>query len=440
VTLNSLADALTGLQANQTYMDVIGNNIANVNTVSYKTEDIHFADLLNQTVADATVASGGLEGSNGMQLGAGVGSGGINMLNTQGSVENTGRTSDMSIQGSGYFVLSNGSPETYYTRDGSFNVAPDGTLEEGSTGMVVMGWTQKNATTGQIDTTTALKALKLPINSQNAAATTSVSLAGNVDASQLVDPSPDPTTTPAVGGNYNTSITVYDSLGTAHQLTLNLQKTAADTWTATLLPTGDPLDDLGNGAGSASPSVTLQFNSDGSLLNVNGNTSPLTIPLTFNPDATNANPAQGQTINIDVSKLTQIANSSSVSVDTSDGSPGGTLSTFSVGQDGTMTAVYSNGTTKSVGQIAMTDFRNPDGLQRAGNNLYTVGNNSGNPQYTVPGTGTLGTIATGQLEGSNVDLAVQLAQMIQAQQGYNANTKVVSTTDAMLQALMTTVQ
>jgi flagellar hook protein FlgE len=285
-----------------------------------------------------------------------------------------------------------------------------------------------------------LKALKLPINSQNAAATTSVSLAGNVDASQLVDPSPDPTTTPAVGGNYNTSITVYDSLGTAHQLTLNLQKTAADTWTATLLPTGDPLDDLGNGAGSASPSVTLQFNSDGSLLNVNGNTSPLTIPLTFNPDATNANPAQGQTINIDVSKLTQIANSSSVSVDTSDGSPGGTLSTFSVGQDGTMTAVYSNGTTKSVGQIAMTDFRNPDGLQRAGNNLYTVGNNSGNPQYTVPGTGTLGTIATGQLEGSNVDLAVQLAQMIQAQQGYNANTKVVSTTDAMLQALMTTVQ
>jgi flagellar hook protein FlgE len=416
--LNSMADALSGLQANQEFMNVVGNNIANVNTVAYKTQNIVFSDLLSQNLGfGSTSTAGGLEGTNPTQIGLGVGMGATEMVNTQGSVQDTGRLTDMAIQGGGYFVVNNGQTNLF-TRDGSFNVAPDGTLESGSTGMTVQGWMQLNAD-GTVNSTAPMSSIKIPLNSQNAGATTGITLAGNLDASQAVFAAG----TPPTGGQFSTTITVYDSQGTAHQLDATFQKTATNTWSYSVAsPTGNT--DITNITGNTG---SLTFDANGAL------TSPTTQPTLA---ITYANGTAAGAVTLDMSKVSQLAENSQVNVATVDGTSGGTLSTFSVANNGTITAVYSNGNTKVIGQMALADFRNPDGLIRQGNNLYATGINSGQPQYGQAGVGTLGTIDTGQLEGSNVDLAAQFAQMIQAQQGFNANTKVVTTTNNMLQAVI----
>ncbi len=160
--------------------------------------------------------------------------------------------------------------------------------------------------------------------------------------------------------------------------------------------------------------------------------SPIAPP---NLNITYGNVASNATVALDFSKITQLAQTSQVTVATADGMPGGSISTFNVDKNGVVSAVYSNGLIKPLAQVALADFRNPDGLLREGNNLNSVGPNSGLPQLGVAGVGTMGVIHTGQLEGSNVDLASQFSQMIQAQQGFNANTKVLSTTHAMVQSL-----
>lgn len=417
--LNSIADALSGLQSNQTYMDVVGNNISNVNTIAYKTQSVRFQDLMNQTLGLGSGANGVREGTNPFQVGMGVNTGSMVSINSQGAVQDTGRLTDMAIQGGGYFVVNN-SQQNFYTRDGSFTVAPDGSLET-ATGMTVQGW-GLNSTGTAVDTTTPLSAIKIPLGSQSATATTTASLAGNLDASQAVYAAGPPPT----GGSFGTTMSVYDSQGIAHTLDLTFHKSAANTWTYTIAPplTGETATVTSGGSGS------LNFDASGKELS-SSTTPPLV--LNFNNSTSTGNVA------IDFSKISQIAETSAVNVATVDGSPGGTISTFSVGNNGTLTAVYSNGSSKTIGQIGLADFRNPDGLIRQGNNLYTLGVNSGNPQVGTAGVGTLGTLSTGQLEGSNVDLATQFAQMIQAQQGFNANTKVITTTNNMLQAVISIV-
>lgn len=415
--LNTVADALSGLQANQSYMDVVGDNIANVNTVGYKTQNIHFADLMSQTLSYGTAPNGAMQGTNPFQVGMGVGTGSISTVNTQGSVQETGRTTDMAIQGNGYFVLNNGD-HNYYTRDGSFTIAPDGSLESPGSGMSVMGY-PVSATTGAIDRSAPLGAIHIPTGTQDASPTTAVSLGGNLDASQAVYAAGPP----ATGGQIQSSLTVYDSLGNAHQLSVSLQKTAANTWSYTIAPQAGATDSTVTSGGTG----TLTFDSNGHLT---APSTPQTLGLTFTSGAT------AGSIKMDFSGISQVAAASNINVPNSDGSPGGTISTFSVGTDGIVTAVYSNGLSKPIAQLALADFRNPDGLQHDGNNLYTEGVNSGTAQLGVGGEGTMGTIETGQLEGSNVDLAAQFAQMIQAQQGFNANTKVVTTTNNMLQSII----
>lgn len=412
--LNSIADALSGLQSNQTYMDVVGNNISNVNTVGYKTQSVRFEDLMNQTLSYGTQAANGLEGSNPFQIGMGVGGGTMNLINTQGSVHDTGRMTDMAIQGNGYFILDNGQGN-YFSRDGSFTVAPDGTLESGATGMTVQGW-MSPTTGGTIDTTKPLATIKIPVGSQNATATTKALMTGNLDSGAPVYNQAQPTN----GGQFTTSLVVYDSQGNAHNLSMQFQKQSANTWSWQITPTGSNVTNATNNKG------TLTFDQ-------NGNQNP---PATPTINLTYANSTAPGSITVDFSKISQLAQTSQVNVATTDGTPGGTMSTFSVGRDGTVTAVYSNGTSRAIGQVALADFRNPDGLIRQGNNLYSPSVNSGSPLYAVAGVGNVGAIATGQLEGSNVDLAAQFGDMIQAQQGFNANTKVISTTNSLLQSVI----
>lgn len=414
--LNSIADALSGLQANQSYMDTVGNNISNVNTVGYKTQSIRFEDLMNQTLSYGSQAAHGLEGTNPFQIGMGVGSGTMNMINTQGSVQDTGRLTDMAIQGNGYFIVNNGQGNQY-TRDGSFTVAPDGTLESAATGMTVQGWMSPGLN-GKVDTTQPLTTIKIPVGSQNATPTTKVLMAGNVNAGDPVYNAGSPSS----GGQFTTSVIVYDSQGNSHQLGLQFTKTATNQWKWTITPAADI-------KASSNTSGTLSFDTTGTQ----------TPPATPVVNLTYANNTAAGNVTIDFSKISQLAQTSQVNVATADGTPGGTMSTFSVGRDGSVVAVYSNGTSRAIGQIALADFRNPDGLIRQGNNLYTESVNSGSPQVAVAGLGNLGAIATGQLEGSNVDLAAQFGQMIQAQQGFNANTKVITTTNNLLQSVISIV-
>jgi len=411
--LNSVADALSGLQANQSSMDVIGNNIANVNTIGYKTQSIRFEDLMNETLSNGSAAFAGRAGTDPMQVGLGVGTGSINLITTQGTVQDTGRPTDMAIEGNGYFVVSNGQ-QNFYTRDGSFTVSPDGVLENAATGMIVQGWGVNASGAG--DTTTPLGPIKIPLNSQTAAATTKAGLAGNLDASQVTY-SAGP---PPKGGKFSTALTTYDTQGNAHTLTLNLQKTGDNTWSWNVTaPAGSGVTVTGN-------SGSLTFDATGALKSTA--TQP-TLNITYGNGTSNG------TVALDFTKITQLAQTSQVTVATADGMPGGAISTFNVDKNGVVSAVYSNGLIKPIAQVALADFRNPDGLLREGNNLNAVGPNSGLPQLGAAGVGTMGVIHTGQLEGSNVDLASQFSQMIQAQQGFNANTKVLSTTHAMVQSL-----
>lgn len=416
--LNSIADALSGLQANQTYMDVVGNNISNVNTTGYKTQNIHFEDLMNATLGYGSQATtnnnttAGLEGSNPFQIGMGVGTGAITLNTSQGSVQDTGRLTDMTIQGNGYFVVNKGT-QTFYTRDGSFTVAPDGTLTMGANGMTVQGWPAKSD--GTIDKTQPLGNIKIPVGTQTASPTSKVGLNGNLDASQPASSS----------SQFVTPVTVYDSLGNAHNLSATFTKTGNGAWSYAITDPSGKATIAGGGSGN------LSFDSSGQFQTTGSSTPQLQLSY--------GNGAASQTVAIDFSQISQLTQASQVNVATTDGAAGGAIATFSVGKDGGITAVYSNGTSKTIGQIALADFRNPDGLIREGDNLYSTGVNSGSPQVGDPGVANLGTIQTGQLEGSNVDLAAQFGQMIQAQQGFNANTKVITTTNNMMQSVISIV-
>ena len=380
--LNSNADALSGLQANQTYMDTVGNNIANVNTIGYKTQSIRFEDMLSQTLGYGTSANKVSEGTNPMQIGMGVGQGEVKTINTQGSVQDTGRLTDMAIQGDGYFIVNDGQ-QNFYTRDGSFNVSPDGTLTTAN-GMAVQGWSPANAD-GSFNTTAPAGAVKIPLGSVNATPTTSTSLAGNLDASQAVYAAGATPPSTETGGVFRTTMNVYDSQGAAHTLNLTLTKSAANTWQYTVAPAGSDVTGI---TPASAASGQLNFSPSGALLGYGTGSPPSTTPPVLNI-AYAGGPAAGN-VTVDFSHISQVSGNSQVNVATSDGAASGSISTFSIGKDGSVTAVYSNGTNEKIAQIALASFRNPDGLVREGNNLYGAGANSGVPQVGTASQGGLG--------------------------------------------------
>jgi flagellar hook protein FlgE len=403
--LRSMFSAISGLRAHQVMMDVIGNNIANVNTVGFKSGRVNFQDILSQTFRGASAPNGGLGSVNPAQVGLGVTVAGIDVLHTQGNLQSTGRLTDMAIQGDGMFVLSDGS-RNFFTRDGSFDISLDGSLVNPAIGMKVQGWVANAA--GVIDTTTATTNVTIPLGQQTTAmATSTAALRGNLDAGA------------AVGATSSTTINVFDTLGVRHSVKITFTKTTANEWDWAAAT--DPLD-----AGTTTTSTgTASFTSGGvfsastgtvDLDLTNGATTPISIPL-------------------DASALTQFAGSPSVS-GTTNGFTSGTLVTFTIGAAGDITGVYTNGQTQALGQIAMASFVNPGGLLRQGQNLFAESSASGNPSIGEPGQGGRGSVTTGSLEMSNVDLATQFTGMITAERGFQANGRVITTSDEMLQELV----
>ena len=407
--LRSMFSAISGLRGHQIMMDVIGNNIANVNTVGFKSGRVNFQDILSQTLHGATAPQGGLGSINPAQIGLGMTVAGIDVLQTQGNLQSTGKTTDMAIQGDGFFVESDGAG-TYYTRDGAFDIALDGSLANPASGMKVQGWQADAA--GKIDITQPISNLVIPIGQRTTAlATSNVTLSGNLDAGA------------AVGTSVPTTMTVFDSLGIAHSVKVTFTKTAANQWDwAATKDAADAGITITPAAGVNQGSLTY---SSGGVFSA----STGTLSFAFPDGATSTTPA------ISLAQMTQFSGTSQPSGQT-DGFTSGTLVTFAVGNAGELSGVYSNGQTQVLGQIALANFLNSAGLLRAGQNNFSATSASGAANIGTAATGGRGSVTTGALEMSNVDLATQFTGMITAERGFQANGRVITTSDQMLQTLV----
>lgn len=397
--------ALTGLKAYQTDIAVVGNNIANANTTAFKASRPEFANLLVQTLEGATAPSGQLGGSDPLQIGTGVSVSNILSIHEQGALQPTGRPSDLAIEGNGFFVLSDG-VGTVFTRAGSFEVDSNGKLIHSTSGLRVQG------TNGDIS-------IQLGSTLTAAQATTEVTLTGNLDANATS------------GTIVDTTFFVIDSLGGQDQVKMTFTKTAsAGAWTFDV--SGQPA----SGGGFTVPLVTggtMAFASGGSVSSI----TPSLSGVSFTP----GNGAAPVVFSMNVSgSVTQFASPSNVAMSSQDGLPPGSLISFNVARDGTITGIGSNGTRTTIGTLKLASFANPAGLLRLSDNEFAESANSGGAVFGTAGTGDRGTIAGGNLEQSNVDLAAEFVNLIIAQRGYEANARVLTVADQIQQATLNIVR
>lgn len=405
--MRSLFSGVSGLRNHQTRMDVIGNNIANVNTVGFKASRVNFQDVLSQTLQGASSASGNRGGTNPMQVGLGMGLASIDTVFTDGSFQPTGKATDLSIKGQGFFILSDNSGNEVFTRAGNFDFDTDGNFGVPGTGYKVRGWMGAN---GIINTSGNPTDIVIPVGSgMQAKDTTGVTISNNLSAEA------------ATGDTKTVSINVYDSQGAPHKLTGTFTKlAAANTWSFT--PTG-----ITDASFSPAPTPsTIVF--DGS-----GNYSTTSTINTLTIDPTNG--ANNFTITPDFSGLTQYGGTSTAEALGQNGYTSGTLESTTIDPSGIIVGKFSNGQSQNLAQVALATFNNPGGLNKLGDNLFVRSNNSGEPQRGPAGTGGRGTFTPGTLEMANVDLAQEFSNMIITQRGFQANSKIITTTDEMLQEL-----
>lgn len=395
--------ALTGLKANSVALNTIGNNLANLNTTAYKEQTTNFADLYYQTI-------GNTGGNVALQVGTGTRVQSIDTNFTQGTPNTTGSSTDVALNGDGFFVVQNGG-EAELTRAGNFKLASNGALQT-TDGMNVMGYGVKN---DAADISGPLVALTIPSGkTQLPRATSQVSFTENLNS------------TSAIGTTVPASETVYDSLGTGHVATVTFTKTAANTWNyAFSLPSGDS-------TGSSNTTGTLTFNADGTLATPTTNVSNISFTGMTDSSA-NLNFAWNLYDSNNAGTVTQTNAASSSNAKSQDGYGSGTYTGFSVDSVGVITASYSNGKTDILGQLAIGTVANEAGLTRQGTNTYRVSESSGQIATGISGTGGRGAIDGNSLEGSNVDISTEFANLIVAQRAFEANSKTVTTFDTVTQ-------
>lgn len=434
--LRSLNAAVSGLRNQQIKMDVIGNNVANVNTTAFKAGRVTFKEGFAQIMEGASRPSNGVGGTNPEQVGLGSQIGSIDTMFTQGNLETTGNVTDLAVQGSSFFVIKKGA-ESFYTRAGNFQVDATGTLVTAD-GYAVQG---RGALNGKL--TDSVGDIEIPVNqSTPASATTKVDLAGNLDASAgvfdkgtaaTVDPlDPAQRALPQNATSYkDMSITVYDSLGTKHELKVVMWKSDVDKWDWKV--DDSSLDITNAGVTEVGGTHPITFQGDGQV-DTSNNFVPPEIKFTPNSGAADVD------IKIDLGTgfngLSQFAGTSNAVARDQDGFTNGTLQGFTIDETGTIIGSFTNGITQSLGQIQLADFNNPEGLRRAGSNSYAVTANSGAAVLGFAGEGSVSSIASGELEMSNVDLAQEFTNMIVAQRGFQANGRVITTSDQLLQELV----
>lgn len=427
----SLIAAVSGIEANQTYLNVVGNNVANSNTTGYKAESADFTDLLAEQIggASAPLPNGQGAGINPIAVGSGVRIGSVSNDQSQGSLLQTNQPTDVAIQGSGFLMVQQGG-QTMYTRDGHLTLDANGDLAT-ATGGLVQGW-MANAQ-GVLNTNAPTGPVSIPTGvTMGAQATTALTLQGNLPAWNGTG------TATAVPATMN----AYDSLGNAIPVTLTFTPVAgtANSWTVQ----GTVPNPAGGTSKLWSTPPTVVFDpTTGGVKSITGSTTntdgSFSLPVGTMP--TGYSFPTGDTWKIDfpapssTAAVTQYAGQQTVTFASQDGYASGSLANFAIGSDGTITGSFTNGKTLAIGQLALATFSNPGGLADRGNLEYQATANSGQANVGSPGTGGRGTLIGGSLEGSNVDLAMQLTDLIVAQEAYQANTKVVSTTATNLQAL-----
>jgi flagellar hook protein FlgE len=419
--LRSMFSAISGLKAHQTKLDVSGNNIANVNTVGFKASQTVFEDTLSQVLRNGSAPTGDTAGSNPAQVGLGVKVAGITTNFGQGSQQNTGRSTDFMIQGDGFFVTKAGN-ENLYTRAGSFDFDGVGNLVTPDGG-VLQGWM---ATNGVVNPNGPIGPLSVPFGQVLApVATTGGGMVGNLSA----DATP--------GTQLQFQAEMFDSLGNDHMVNYVFTNAGPNAWKlnvldatgTTMLPT--------TGTPPVATQIDVTFNASGVMTAPAPTGTPATNTFPFTPPAGRF-PSWGGPVTIDVTKVTQFGGKSTVAATKTvdSGSALGTLESFSLSNDGTITGVFSNGLRQPIGQLAMATFANPGGLEKAGNTSFRTADNSGAPAIGLAGVGGRGTLSAGALEMSNVDLAEEFTGLIVAQRGFQANSRVITTSDELLQDLV----
>ena len=409
----SFSAGLSGLNANAEALSVIGNNLANLNTVGFKASQITFRDLVYELA--------GADSENPAQIGLGVGVASISPVFSQGNIETTRVATNVAIQGSGFFQLS-GPEGTSYTRAGAFSFDASGTLISPD-GQKVQGYTAIDPITRQVITSGQPTDIVVPPSIlRPPVATTQFSAISNLNAQAVA------------GDTFTSSVQVFDSLGAPHVATMTYTNTAPGAWDYALTVDGGEV--TGGTAGTPFQLATgsLSFDGTGLLVDVDGG-APANVSITT-PDW--ANGATASTLEwkiVDSNNsplLSGFASPSATSSITQNGVAAGTVTNLMITADGSIVASIGVGQSVTLGQLALVTFNNPQGLVKIGSNRYGEGPAAGQPNVGVAGTGGRGTVIGGALEQSNVDMAQEFTQMILAQRGYQANGKMITVSDQLL--------
>ena len=458
--MRSLYSGVSGLQNHQTRMDVIGNNVSNVNTNGFKRGRVNFQDMISQQMSGAAKPTDELGGVNPKEVGLGMTIASIDNVFTQGNLQSTGVSTDLAIQGNGFFLLKSGE-ESFYTRNGAFGLDCDGTLVNPANGMRVQGWMAEEVN-GQMLVSTAAtpEDLIIPVGSKDPAKeTTNVNFACNLNKNtpEIMEGA---SADDIYKGTWGTEQKIYDSFGNEHMLSVSFQRVPGNPnqWQATVQIDPENADytqtrvGLGTTDGMGN-TFLVNFDNYGALASISdsaGNLSntegQIVIQTSFavadsNPDA-EGNPYR-QTLNINLGTIgsfkdtiTQSASKSTTKAFYQDGYTMGYLDNFKIDSSGIITGVYSNGTNRTIGQIALASFANDRGLEKAGDNTYVESNNSGMARIGESGVAGKGTLMAGALEMSNVDLSEQMTDMIVTQRGFQSNAKTIQTADTLLETVL----
>lgn len=469
--MRSMYSAVSGLRAHQTKMDVIGNNIANINTVGYKKSQVAFQDLLNQLVRGAGAPQDGKGGTNPQQVGLGVGIGSINTIQTQGNTQATDSPTDVMIDGEGFFVVTDDTnfENRYYTRAGNFTFDRAGNLVTAD-GYKVLGYGADED--GNI--TSEIRPIVVNRSETVAPTTTrNIQFDGNLD-SRMDLPYEAVETQDASGnkkyklvlnndGIYKTDTIIRDSLGNGYKVEFEISKKINENFfdgdgnwpeeigTGDYDTKEDALADLGHPSGqwqyrilSIKPEggdgkeITLFDESKGFKDIVFSSDGKLTTggSLQINIEGAETKFGENNIINVDFSQLHQYADDTSAKPKILEGNTAGVIEGFSISPNGEVVGQFSNGEKKTLGQLILAKFDNSMGLQKLGGNLFTDTRNSGEPQVGKPGASGFGSTKSGSLEMSNVDISMEFTEMITTERGFQANSRIITTSDEMLQELV----
>jgi flagellar hook protein FlgE len=411
--LTSLFTAISGMDATGTELSVIGDNIANMNTVGFKKSRVHFGDVLSASITNVAGSA---------QVGRGVFVQEVTPLFNQGAFETSENALDMAIDGDGFFIVNDGGAR-YYTRAGTFSIDNEGYIVNPDN-LRLQGYLADTAgnltgTTGDLQLIatqsparlTSEAAVGVNLNATAAAQTAAFTLDGNADG------------VPEDALNYNssTTVTMYDSQGGSHQVTLYYAKTADNDWDVHYVYE-DPANP-GELLEATNSPQTLTFDTSGALTSATG-AAPV---FTFGSGVVGS-----QTITFDHTGTMQYSSEFAVLSVNQDGFASGALKNLVIDDTGMMTGIFTNGQSRLIGQLALAKFISPTGLVKLGSNLYGESYSSGQPIVSAPGTSGLGDVSSNTLELSNVDLAVEFVRMINAQRGFQANSRIITVTDELM--------